>query len=165
MSQTGRCLKQWFCYIAWQLIRANVLMPLIDPLLRRFIRHCENSRAFQEQQDHDPGMTVAPLFVGTRYLLLWVLCGLGLGAAFFTLLRPWYSAAAPVEMLGFAGLSSSLDIVLTALATAGVDLATNREIDGINLLPGEKAGEPHGFLCWPQRQSARPVPRRTLLQA
>lgn len=64
----------------------------------------------------------------------------------------------------FAGLSSSLDIVPTALATAGVDQPTDREIDGVNLLPfltGEKTGEPHGFLCWQQRQWDRPNQRPT----
>ena len=62
----------------------------------------------------------------------------------------------------FAGLSSSLDIVPTALATAGVDPPTDREIEGVNLLPfltGDKTGEPHGFLCWQQRQWARPNQR------
>lgn len=62
----------------------------------------------------------------------------------------------------FAGLSSSLDIVPTALAAAGIDLPTDREIDGMNLLPflnGETTGDPHEFLCWQQRQWARPNQR------
>ncbi len=73
----------------------------------------------------------------------------------------------------FAGLSSSLDIVPTALAAAGIDPPADREIDGVDLLPfltGGKNGEPHDFLCWQQRQWARPNQRspgvnmRTLYQ-
>jgi arylsulfatase A-like enzyme len=62
----------------------------------------------------------------------------------------------------FAGLSSSLDIVPTALAAAGIDAPTDREIDGVNLLPfltGQETGDPHEFLCWQQRQWARPNQR------
>ena len=62
----------------------------------------------------------------------------------------------------FAGLSSSLDIFPTALAAAGIDPPTDREIDGVNLLPfltGGNNGEPHDFLCWQQRQWTRPNQR------
>ena len=62
----------------------------------------------------------------------------------------------------FAGLSSSLDLFPTALAAAGIEIPTDREIDGVNLLPflkGEVSGDPHEFLCWQQRQWARPNQR------
>ena len=62
----------------------------------------------------------------------------------------------------FAGLSSSLDLFPTALAAAGIEAPTDREIDGVNLLPylkGEDSGDPHDFLCWQQRQWVRPNQR------
>jgi len=62
----------------------------------------------------------------------------------------------------FAGLSSSLDIVPTALAAAGLDAPADREIDGVNLLPfltGQVTGDPHAHLCWQQRQWTRPNQR------
>ncbi len=62
----------------------------------------------------------------------------------------------------FAGLSSSLDIFPTALAATGIEPPSDREIDGIDLIPflaGERAGDPHEFLCWQQRQWARPNQR------
>jgi arylsulfatase A-like enzyme len=62
----------------------------------------------------------------------------------------------------FSGLSSSLDVFPTALAAAGIDVPAGREIDGINLLPfltGVATGDPHGHLCWQQRQWTRPNQR------
>lgn len=62
----------------------------------------------------------------------------------------------------FTGLSSSLDVFPTALSAAGIDTPTNRQIDGVNLLPflrGEQTGDPHNHLCWQQRQWARPNQR------
>jgi len=60
----------------------------------------------------------------------------------------------------FDGLSSSLDVVPTALAAAGVEV--EREIDGADLLPwlkGERDGDPHARLFWQQRQWGRPNQR------
>ena len=60
----------------------------------------------------------------------------------------------------FDGLSSSLDVVPTALAAAGLEV--DREIDGVDLLPwlkGEREGEPHARLFWQQRQWDRPNQR------
>lgn len=51
----------------------------------------------------------------------------------------------------FAGLSSSMDILPTALLAAGIALPQDRPLDGVDLLPfldGSKAGDPHGSLCW-----------------
>ena len=51
----------------------------------------------------------------------------------------------------FAGLSSSMDILPTALTAAGIPLPQDRPLDGVDLLPfldGSKAGDPHGSLCW-----------------
>ncbi len=62
----------------------------------------------------------------------------------------------------FAGLSSSLDIFPTALAAAGIETPTDREIDGVNLLPflkGSQNGDPHDHLCWQQQLWARPNQR------
>jgi arylsulfatase A-like enzyme len=46
---------------------------------------------------------------------------------------------------------TQLDILPTALAAAGVDLARDREYDGVNLLPylaGQESGPPHEMLFW-----------------
>lgn len=45
----------------------------------------------------------------------------------------------------------SLDFLPTALAAAGGDLPTDRQLDGVNLIPhltGEKTGAPHETLFW-----------------
>jgi arylsulfatase A-like enzyme len=46
---------------------------------------------------------------------------------------------------------SSLDVFATALAVAGVPKPTDRQYDGVNLVPflaGETQGVPHDRLCW-----------------
>ncbi len=46
---------------------------------------------------------------------------------------------------------SSLDILPTALASAGVDSIADQPLDGVDLLPylrGENAGDPHDMLFW-----------------
>ena len=52
----------------------------------------------------------------------------------------------------FNGLSSSLDILATAMDAADIDLnSTKNPIDGTSLLPylkGEKTGDPHNMLFW-----------------
>jgi arylsulfatase A-like enzyme len=51
----------------------------------------------------------------------------------------------------FTGLTSSLDILPTALSAAGVPVPTERPLDGVNLLPhltGQQSGPPHQSLCW-----------------
>lgn len=59
----------------------------------------------------------------------------------------------------FEGLSSSLDIFATSIATAGIDKSTLKNpIDGVDLMPyikGEKTGNPHEMLFWrKERKSA-----------
>jgi arylsulfatase A-like enzyme len=59
----------------------------------------------------------------------------------------------------FDGLASSLDIVPSSVAAAGINPPTDRKIDGVNLLPflkSEKTDDPREFLCWQQRQWERP---------
>jgi hypothetical protein len=54
------------------------------------------------------------------------------------------------------------DVAASSLAAAGIAAPTDREIDGVNLLPflrGERTGDPHEYLCWQQRQWARPNQR------
>lgn len=52
----------------------------------------------------------------------------------------------------FDGLSSSLDIMTTAAAAAGIDVSIcEKPLDGVDLMPylkGEKQGNPHKFLFW-----------------
>lgn len=46
---------------------------------------------------------------------------------------------------------SSLDILPTALAAAGIDSIADQPLDGLNLVPyflGEKTGDPHDMLFW-----------------
>ena len=50
----------------------------------------------------------------------------------------------------FDGLSSSLDILTTAMDAAGIETSKNK-LDGVSLLPylkGEKKGDPHESLFW-----------------
>lgn len=58
----------------------------------------------------------------------------------------------------YDGLSSSLDILPTAMAAAGIDLnSTKNPLDGTNLLPylsGEKSGDPHEILFWRKNNQA-----------
>ena len=51
----------------------------------------------------------------------------------------------------FAGLTSSMDILPTALVAAGVPLPAEHPFDGVDLLPyltGKQEGSPHPSLCW-----------------
>lgn len=58
----------------------------------------------------------------------------------------------------YDGLSSSLDILPTAMAAAGIDPAgTKNPLDGTDLLPylrGEKSGDPHEMLFWRKNNQA-----------
>lgn len=58
----------------------------------------------------------------------------------------------------YAGLTSSLDILATALQTANIDTETLKHpLDGVNLMPyvkGEKEGEPHTELFWRKQDIA-----------
>ena len=58
----------------------------------------------------------------------------------------------------YDGLTSSLDILPTALAAAGIDERdTKNPLDGTNLLPylcAEKNGDPHTFLFWRKNNQA-----------
>ena len=58
----------------------------------------------------------------------------------------------------YAGLTSSLDILATALQTANIDAETLKHpLDGVNLMPyvkGEKEGEPHTELFWRKQDIA-----------
>lgn len=58
----------------------------------------------------------------------------------------------------FAGLTSSLDILPTAMSIAGISLDTmNKKLDGVNVFPyltREKHGNPHDKLFWRKDQMA-----------
>lgn len=51
----------------------------------------------------------------------------------------------------FSGLTSSMDILPTAVSAAGGTVSKDWKLDGVNLLPylkGEKSGSPHDILFW-----------------
>ncbi len=61
----------------------------------------------------------------------------------------------------FARPVSSLDVIPTALAAAGIPVAEGEALDGVNLLPyltGEDRGDPHETLFW--RMGAKKAARR-----
>ena len=52
---------------------------------------------------------------------------------------------------GFRLRSRRLAVLATALAAAGLDVAADPRLEGVDLLPfltGKRSGSPHELLCW-----------------